>query len=176
MTQRIRAGYRMGRPTHWLVPNRLEGTCQWCGHPVLTGQGETRFTGAIWIVRHLKGTCHSKGYSQYVSLESKAWELVRKARLDFAGHRCEWRSLLFVRCKAVESLQCHHRHYHTLGAERLRDVIMLCAKHHQLADRRRRNRGVYPTIGHPLFGSNASIVTGEITPPPPLPPPPPPPE
>jgi len=175
MTQHIRAGYRAVRPTRWLVPNRYGGSCVWCGQQVAVGQGEIRFTGAVWIVRHRKGTCHSKGYSEYISHESRAWELVRKARMDFAGHRCEWRSLLLVRCKEVETLECHHRHYHTLGAERLPDVIMLCGRHHRVADQRRKIWGVYPRLGRPLLGATTPIVTGEVASPLPLPPPPPPP-
>ena len=174
MTQYPQAGYRRGRPTRWLVPNRFGGSCSWCGQPVAAGQGEFRFTGAVWIVRHPMGTCHSKGYSQYVSHESKAWELVRKARMNFAGHRCEWRSLFFARCTEDGMLECHHRHYHTLGAERLRDVVMLCSKHHRVADRRRKIWGVYPRFGRPLLGSTTPIVTGEVAPPVPPPAPPPP--
>ena len=79
---------------------------------------------------------------------------MREARLAYAAHRCEWRSLWKGRCGARDFLECHHRHYRTLGAESLSDVIMVCREHHRIADRRRRAWGAWPLIGRPFWRSS----------------------
>jgi hypothetical protein len=143
----------MQRPTRWLAPNRYEGTCVRCLKVVEIGSGEYRHDGIQWIVRHHPGACHSVGYSTYVSEHAPAWERVRAARMEFAGHRCEWRNLIAGRCRVVAPLQCHHRHYRTFGRERLKDVIILCHEHHEIADNRRRQWGTWPLFGRPFSGS-----------------------
>jgi len=156
-----RSGYRRTRPTRWLAPNRYDSMCIRCNQLVPAGTGWFRFDGVRWVVSHPAGQCHSVGYTQYISDESAAWEQVRRRRLEFAKNQCEWRSFSLRRCLVGEHLQCHHRHYHTLGSERLSDVIMLCKPHHNLADRRRKQFGAWPLIGRPILGSRKPIVTAQ---------------
>ncbi len=148
--------------TRWLSPNRYTTPCHRCGLSVPVGTGEFRFDGTQWIVRHFGGTCHTPAYTHYISEESPAWRRVRMARLEYAGHRCEWRGLFSGRCRVSVPLQCHHRHYRTLGAESLEDVIILCLVHHKIADARRRSWGTWPLIGRP-FWKSAGPIAGRPT-------------
>jgi hypothetical protein len=144
------------RPTGWMAPNRYTTPCFRCGNSVPAGSGEFRFTGQVWIVRHQGGRCHTSLYAHYVSMDSPGWQRVRTARLEYSGGRCEWRTLLVMRCTETSELQCHHRHYQTLGHEPLKDVIILCKRHHALADLRRRTWGSWPIFGRPV-GATRSI-------------------
>jgi hypothetical protein len=152
-----------GRPTTWMAPNRFASTCFRCDNSVPAGAGQFRFTGQVWIVRHSGGRYHTHLYAHYISLDSPGWQRVRSARLDYSGGRCEWRTLMVKRCAETSELECHHRHYQNLGHEPLKDVIMLCKKHHTIADQRRRTWGSWPIIGRPLGDShsiNATPVPG----------------
>lgn len=64
-------------------------------------------------------------YREY--LRSPHWQGVRKRSLARVGHRCE-------RCGIGGSLQVHHKHYETLGRERVCDIEVLCPMCHQIAD------------------------------------------
>lgn len=172
MTQPTPYRYHRRSTTRWLAPNRFQAICVRCATPVAAGQGETRFDGARWIVRHPGGRCHTVEYTRYVSMESPEWQRVRHARLEYAGGKCEWRVLLLSRCKETSGLECHHRHYLTLGHEPLKDVIILCKPHHNLADRRRRSWGKWPLFGRPF--RTKPPVDDVPVPPEALPPPPPP--
>ena len=155
-----RAAYR------WHTPNRFEGTCLRCGTPVPAGAGQFRFDGVRWVVRHAGGTCHTALYNHYVSMESPEWQRIRRARLDFARDRCEWQGLFTKRCAVTSPLECHHRHYRTLGHEELTDLIILCPNHHRIADQRRRTWGSWPLFGTPFWArstgdtSRASTTVG----------------
>ncbi len=139
--------------TRWIYPNSYGGWCHRCDCWVAAGTGQVRFDGTRWVTRQLGGACHTPEYTSYVTDHSEAWDRVRQARLLYAGNRCEWRTLFSARCRVVAPLQCHHRHYLTLGNERLKDVIILCREHHALADGRRRLFGRYPIIGRPINGT-----------------------
>ena len=141
--------YRYGRPSRWMYPNRYDSPCVRCAQRVSAGTGEYRFDGAQWVVRHAGGRCHTVLYTSYVSMESAAWREVRRVRLEYAGHRCEWKPLFRGRCETNQNLECHHRHYRNLGAEPLRDLIILCHEHHVIADDRRRTWGSWPLFGGP---------------------------
>ncbi|MCI4339911.1 MAG: hypothetical protein L3J73_01395 [Thermoplasmata archaeon] len=161
-----------------MAPNRYHSTCVRCQKPVAAGSGEFRNDGSRWIVRHAGGHCHSVLYTSYVAEESLEWQQRRRARMEYAGFRCEWHGLLSGRCPAVGPLDCHHRHYRSLGHEPLRDLVVLCPSHHAIADSRRRAWGQWPLFGRP-FWSSVPAPVGPGTPPPPPPPaaptPPPPP-
>jgi hypothetical protein len=144
--------------TRWLAPNRYNSLCVRCQQPVPAGTGEFRYDGERWVVRHPGGECHTVAYTQYVSQESLEWQRVRHARMQYAGHRCEWRGLFSGRCRVSWPLQCHHRHYRNLGAEPLADVVILCVPHHEIADDRRRFWGSWPLIGHPFWGPSIPIM------------------
>lgn len=49
------------------------------------------------------------------------------------GGRC-------ARCRDMKPLQLHHKHYRTLGNERLQDVEALCVDCHKIADKEREKR------------------------------------
>lgn len=55
---------------------------------------------------------HSLFYQSYVNPNNPAWQALRKLVFDRSGGRCE-------RCSDLAPLQCHHKHYDTLGWERL---------------------------------------------------------
>ncbi len=61
--------------------------------------------------------------------ETTAYRSLRAQRLELAKHRCE-------RCGAATGLQLHHRHYETLGRERLEDVEVLCDSCHRVETER----------------------------------------
>jgi hypothetical protein len=143
----------------WTGPNRFSGPCVRCQQPVLPGSGEVRFDGTRWVLRHSGGRCHTVGYTHYIAGDSPEWQRVRAARLSHAGHRCEWRRWGWKRCTEAVSLECHHRHYRTLGAERLKDVIILCLAHHRIADGRRRYWGAWPLIGRPWRAGPPVVAT-----------------
>lgn len=164
MTQPPAPRYYRPPSRRWMAPNRFDSACVRCTQMVAAGTGEFRFDGVRWIVRHSGGRCHTPEYTQYVSMESPGWQRIRQARLEYARGRCEWRTFLVIRCSVTSSLECHHRHYQTLGHEPLKDLIILCKKHHAIADSRRRSWGTWPLFGTP-FGStgtgNASLIPVE---------------
>lgn len=59
----------------------------------------------------------------------------------------------------TEGLEIHHRHYRTLGAECLSDMIALCYPHHVTADQRRRTWGSWPFVGRPIWSRSGPIAT-----------------
>lgn len=69
---------------------------------------------------------HSAQYTRY--LASDAWFIKRSQVLLRASNACE-------HCgKADAKLQVHHRHYRTLGKEKLSDLTALCLECHAVAD------------------------------------------
>lgn len=55
----------------------------------------------------------------YRYLQSSAWSAKRKAAFSYHGRVCSI-------CGSERSLHVHHRHYRTLGRERMRDLQILC--------------------------------------------------
>ena len=71
-------------------------------------------------------TPHSPQYISY--LHSAAWSVKRDQVLIRAQHRCE-------HCERENvPLQVHHRHYRSLGKEKLSDLSALCSECHAAAD------------------------------------------
>jgi len=56
-------------------------------------------------------------------LRSEYWKALRIRALNY------YRGC--VLCGAQDALECHHRHYMTLGSENLTDLSILCANHHK---------------------------------------------
>lgn len=83
------------------------------------------FAALIWYVVH---KIHQAGswwdrYRTY--LDSPAWDELRRRKLREAGYRCEM-------CGAKSGeLNCHHKHYRTLGHESARDLLLVCKPCHQ---------------------------------------------
>lgn len=71
-------------------------------------------------------------------LHSDYWRQLRRRALARAQQRCEWMTRTGNRCTCTRELQVHHLHYDTFGHERLADVQVLCVRHHEIADRRRK--------------------------------------
>lgn len=67
-------------------------------------------------------------YSEY--LYTPHWQFMKIEALEYYGRSC-------VLCGSTKALSVHHRHYRTLGNERLKDLSVLCrpchAKHHGIA-------------------------------------------
>lgn len=66
-------------------------------------------------------------------LESDQWK-------DFAGRVREWWDYRCAICNSESGLEVHHRTYERLGREQMNDCILLCAKCHVVADRRRQRQ------------------------------------
>ena len=60
-------------------------------------------------------------YAAY--LDTPHWRTLRRLALEAADNRC-------LLCDASETLEVHHRTYERLGAERLRDLVVLCEACH----------------------------------------------
>lgn len=60
-------------------------------------------------------------------LRSRKWREIRQAKLQSAGHKCEW-------CGETGKLEVHHKHYNTLGNESSNDLLTLCQSCHWAAD------------------------------------------
>ncbi len=73
-------------------------------------------------------------YHKY--LNSKLWQLRKRARILKAGGRCEWTVDNFtdipIRCPRTRYLQVHHNTYERLGAEQDGDLEVYCWFHHIL--------------------------------------------
>lgn len=69
---------------------------------------------------------HSDQYQRY--LASDAWKVKRGQVLLRSSFKCEHCGVKDV------PLQIHHRHYRTLGKERLADLAALCSECHAVAD------------------------------------------
>lgn len=78
---------------------------------------------------------HSHFYVAY--MQSEAWAAKRREKLREAGYRCQRRGSHGGR------LEVHHRHYETLGHERMSDLEALCAFHHGIADEERRALNIH---------------------------------
>lgn len=61
-------------------------------------------------------------YRQY--LQTPEWRTRRRHALEHADHRCQ-------RCGSRYRLEVHHRTYERRGAERLDDLVVLCANCHR---------------------------------------------
>jgi len=59
------------------------------------------------------------GSSHWLNLSEKFKEKIKKCEVDG--------------CKEEVGLEIHHLHYQTLGNECMRDLVLLCRKHHQEA-------------------------------------------
>jgi hypothetical protein len=64
---------------------------------------------------------HSELYTTYMI--SPAWRVVRRRKLREVGWCCEV-------CRARRRLQVHHRSYAHLGHESLRELRVVCVRHH----------------------------------------------
>jgi len=91
------------------------------------------------LVEQRRGAASREWYDVHAQvLRSKRFAALREERLRIAGGTCE-------RCGNTDRLQLHHRHYQTLGAERIADVEILCNKCHRVAtqDQRSRRRALW---------------------------------
>lgn len=82
-------------------------------------------------------------------MASPEWAELRERKLDEVGHTC-WvqrnhrkKNLNASPCKGY--LQVHHKHYRTLGHERLKDLEVFCEHHHEVADELRKRPHYYAT-------------------------------
>jgi 5-methylcytosine-specific restriction endonuclease McrA len=72
-----------------------------------------------WIDRRIRqaGAIATKAHRE--NQRTPRYRELRNQALAHAGYKCE-------SCAAKGRLQLHHRHYETLGSERLEDVMVLC--------------------------------------------------
>ena len=62
---------------------------------------------------------------RYKYLKSKHWREFRKYVYGTVGRRC-------CKCSSRFKVQIHHKNYDCLGKEKLKDVMVLCERHHLL--------------------------------------------
>lgn len=60
-------------------------------------------------------------------LRGKHWQTTKSRAIEAVDYRCEWCG------RYHRKLQVHHKHYRTLGHERLSDLLVLCPKCHMKA-------------------------------------------
>jgi len=78
-------------------------------------------------------------------IASERWQtIVRPKMLEWAKNKCE-------RCGAGENLQVHHLTYRRLGSEKPDDLLVLCERCHEIAERYREllsfEKFLYKTLG-----------------------------
>lgn len=114
------------------------------------------------IRRNTPKPWHTPEYLAY--LDSEEWTKRRAEALARAGHRCEkkWTVHRVVKewtdaegrsfvdteeqvecCSETTSLEVHHRSYDRLGHEEPQDLMVLCQRHHGIADRNRHENALY---------------------------------
>jgi hypothetical protein len=69
-------------------------------------------------------------YQRY--LASPEWKKKRADVIKVADHRCEWHYVMGERCKTNYLLDVHHLNYDHLWHETIKDVVVLCKKHHMI--------------------------------------------
>jgi 5-methylcytosine-specific restriction endonuclease McrA len=62
-------------------------------------------------------------YYKYIS--SKAWRRKREEAFNHHGRKCQ-------RCRSIAKLRVHHKHYRSLGREKMTDLEILCDDCHSL--------------------------------------------
>lgn len=62
-------------------------------------------------------------YKQY--LKTHHWQAIRKQAIEYAEYKCQL-------CNNSKNLDVHHNTYENLWNEKLRDLIVLCKKCHNL--------------------------------------------
>lgn len=72
-----------------------------------------------WVERQIEEVRAWAKRRHVANQQTKRYQELRKRRLAKAGYQCE-------KCSSPRDLQLHHRHYGTLGRERLSDVVILC--------------------------------------------------
>lgn len=105
--------------------------CKKCGSVVVIKNDLagliTRFGILCDTCRHTPLNYKEMPYKEY--LKTEHWKAVRRAALERAGNRCQLNS------NHTDRLEVHHNNYDHLGAERAKDVIVLCqechGKHHR---------------------------------------------
>ena len=85
----------------------------------------------------------NKKYKQY--LQGTHWRAFRQIVLTFWGGRC-------AICNSAVNVEVHHRHYNSLGDERITDCIALCNFCHKLFSN---------FTGHFLAGVWAVVAHGQ---------------
>lgn len=60
-------------------------------------------------------------YRKYI--KSKAWQRIRTRAIEHADGQCR-------KCGSRMNIQVHHKHYQTLGRERLSDLDVICRQCH----------------------------------------------
>lgn len=76
-----------------------------------------------------EGKEHSQEYKD--ALKSEHWKGIRKLAHERAKGMCE-------QCRKYPATSTHHKHYDTLGHERLEDVLALCDLCHIFAEEQRK--------------------------------------
>lgn len=87
----------------------------------------------------------SMGYRKY--LKSESWQVKRLFAFKAAKHKCQ-------RCGGIKKLEVHHKNYECLYHERLKDVEVLCAKCHPIADSEREYETAYETYAYKKYGDD----------------------
>lgn len=90
---------------------------------------------------NLKSTCSSHKWVDHSSyLFSPSWKVIRYKVMERDGFRCK-------SCGDDSNLHVHHIHYKRLGAEKLEDLITVCAIcHKELHDYHGKNAKYYPLL------------------------------
>ena len=96
---------------------------------------------------------HSREYEEY--MKSEAWQEKKREKLESVNYQC-WRKKIYYEQKQKYSwddgldnlfgkcagpLDIHHVRYDNLGEEWLSDLRVLCRKHHEYEEERRRKLG-----------------------------------
>lgn len=86
---------------------------------------------------------HFVDYRRYI--KSKAWRIKREAALKHYGACCAF-------CHRTDRLEVHHRHYNSLGREKMKDLLVLCESCHK------EEHGFNPTVPDALTSEFCSII------------------
>ena len=114
-----------------LVSNKLSSKLVSIMTPALRNLLQILQENKVMVSRHNgyhRDSYHKDSYHHY--MQSDTWMLKSRAMRDYFK-TC-------AVCNSDKHLQVHHKHYETLGHERLEDLTVLCGDHHWEYEKRRK--------------------------------------
>lgn len=125
-------------------------TCDNCA-AIGAGQrpGVDHWCGGKWRSAPLHETATPDEYQEVIL--SDRWRKLKAKVVAVQKKRCG-------HCGHESALELHHKHYATMGRETERDVVALCSRCHEAADRCREYSSAFNTWHSKKYGDDAEVL------------------
>lgn len=91
---------------------------------------------ACWFKKRYSKDKWWAKYNEY--LRSNKWKKTRAKILKRDNYECQYKVLLWAKCRKKTELHVHHTTYENVFCEKKKDLVTLCKYHHDLVHKKKK--------------------------------------